>query len=100
MIANLTLTFADLNSSGINHGSLADGRWRLSIPSLNYQSPANAIHRLFGDADGNVTVDATDFSFFPAFGSNVASPFDFNDNGDIDSATDFANFGNRFGLSL
>jgi hypothetical protein len=105
-VTNLTLAFANANGApagtGVEHGSLSDGRWQLDIPWLQYSSPLNGTQllRLFGDVDGNGTVDATDLSFFPAFGAAANSPFDFNSNGDIDAATDLAQFGNRFGITL
>jgi hypothetical protein len=91
-------------SSGVEYLSLADGRWQLEIPSLSYVQPIGTldpvIYRLFGDIDTNFTVDGTDFSFFPPFGALAGSPFDFNNNGDIDSGTDFSEFGNRLGVTL
>ncbi len=73
------LTFSNANgnaaSPGVESGSLADGRWQLAIPTLNYLNPLNGtcIRRLFGDFDGNGTVDGS---------------------------ADFAAFGNRFGITL
>jgi hypothetical protein len=105
----LVLTFSNADSSnetsGVEYGSLADGRWQLTIPSANnYIQPIGVgdpqITRLFGNFDGNTTVDATDFGFLPPLGAVVGNPFDYNNNGDFDSGTDFAQFGNRFGLTL
>jgi hypothetical protein len=99
---SITLTFTNLSNSGVETGSLADGRWQLAIPSIsNYQSPLNDpnLRRLFGDADANGTVDGNDLSGFGAVfgGSGVA--FDFDANNTID-ASDFAAFGARFGVTL
>lgn len=103
MVTGLTLTFANEVTAGLNSASLADGYWRISIPSLGYQSGLNdvSLRRLFGDAEGNGTVDATDFAAIGAgFGQSAAgSPFDFDNNGTLDAA-DLAAFGNRFGLTL
>lgn len=101
LVTSVTLKFT--GNVGVEHGSLADGRWQLTIPWLSFSSPLNDpnLRRLFGDADGNGTVDSSDFatfgSVFGSSGSNIA--FDFDDNGTIDS-TDFAQFGTRFGISL
>jgi hypothetical protein len=102
MTSSLTLTFQNIDNAGLDFGSLSDGRWALTVQPAGYlaQSPGTQLRRLFGDADNNGTVDASDFSFFPPFGALTGSPFDFNNNNDIDSATDFANFGNRFGYTL
>ncbi len=107
MVASVTLTFdnasGSASSAGVESGSLADGRWQLAIPLLSYQSNLNdpSLYRLFGDADGNHTVDAADFSLFGSvFGSSAAgSRFDADGNGTIDSS-DFAQFGSRFGVTL
>jgi hypothetical protein len=103
MVTSVTLTFANVANAGVESGSLADGRWRLAIPSLSYQSTLNdpTLRRIFGDADNNGTVDGSDFSAFGnAFGSTVAgSPYDADNNGTIDG-NDLAQFGNRFSLTL
>jgi PKD repeat protein len=101
--STLSLTFDNADGSGITtgveSGSLADGRWQLNIPLLGYTSPLNAIHRLFGDADANSTVDGSDFATFGnAFGGSSVA-FDFDNNGTIDGS-DLIQFGNRFGLTL
>ena len=66
-----------------------------------------AIKRLFGDVNGDGTVDSgTDFARFSnTFGLSSGNPrfdasFDFDDNHTIDSATDFTQFSNRFGKSV
>jgi fibronectin type 3 domain-containing protein len=90
-------------SSGVESGSLADGRWRLAIPSLGYQSALNdvSLRRLYGDSNNDGTVDGTDFSAFGSvFGQTLPnSPFDFNADGTVDG-TDFGQFGARFGVTL
>src|SRR5439155_16859470 len=65
--SSITLTFANLVNAGVESGSLADGRWRLAIPSAgNYQSALNdpTLRRLYGDSNNDGTVDGTDFGFF------------------------------------
>ena len=104
---SLTLTFDNASgaqtTTGVEYGSLADGRWQMTIPSLGYTSTLNdpTLRRLFGDFNNDGTVDGTDFSQFGAtFGQTVAnSPFDFNGDGTVDGI-DFAQFGNRFGITL
>lgn len=99
---SITLTFSNSTFDGVQAGSLTDGRWRLAIPSLGYQSALNdaSLRRLFGDADNNGTVDASDFSAFgTSFGQSASSAFDFDNNNTVD-ATDLAAFGNRFGVTL
>lgn len=105
MVSSLTLTFDNANGSsvtpGVENGSLADGRWQIGIPSIGYSSTANdpALRRLFGDFDGNGTIDNADFSFFGGAFGQANNAFDFDQNGIIDSI-DFAQFGNRYGMSL
>ena len=102
-VTSVTLTFANVVNNGVENQSLADGRWRLAIPSLGYQSGLNdpTLRRLFGDSNNDGTVDGTDFgNFGSVFGQTLAnSPFDFNGDGTVDG-TDFAQFGARFGLTL
>ncbi len=76
LVTTLTLTFSDVGA-----GSLPDGRWRLNIAGINYQSPE--FHRLFGDINGDGTVDGpNDFAEFGnVFGTVTDSPFDFDANG-------------------
>jgi putative intracellular protease/amidase len=94
----LTLTFSNNLRNVLENGSLSDGIWRLSIPDAGYEG---TIRRLFGDADGNGTVDATDYAAFGGeFGQNVVnSQFDYDANGTIDS-NDLSFFGSRFGRTL
>ncbi len=101
MVTSITLTFSNANgdpvSAGVEYGSLSDGRWTLTIPSLSHSS---SLHRLFGDINGDGTVDGpNDFAAIGAvFGKTIVdSPFDFNNDGLIDGPNDFAAFGARFG---
>lgn len=106
----LALTFSNADASsvtdGVEYQSLSDGRWELTIPSAGSYASGQpfapsppVIHRLFGDIDGNTTVDGTDFGFFPPFGAVVNNPFDWDNNSDFGGG-DFGEFGNRFGLTL
>lgn len=101
--SSITLTFSNIDNTGIDFGSLSDGRWQLSIPSASYTSPNTPVdvqlRRLFGNFDNDTTVGGTDFGFYPPFGAAVNSPFDFDNNSDV-SASDFSEFGNRFGFTL
>jgi hypothetical protein len=104
---SITLTFTNANgaatTAGVESGSLADGRWQLAIPLLNYQSTLidPNLRRLFGDSNNDGTVDGTDFGQFGSvFGQTLAnSPFDDNADATVDG-TDFAQFGARFGVTL
>lgn len=104
-VYGVTLTFDNILNTGIQNASLADGRWRLNIPSQSFQSTLNdpTLRRLYGDADNSGLVDASDFAAFGGtFGSSPGvnnSPFDFDNSGDI-GASDFGEFGNRFGVTL
>jgi hypothetical protein len=107
LVSSVTLTFDNADgspiSTGVEDGSLADGRWQLSIPYLSYSTSLNDpnLRRLFGDSNNDGTVDGTDFAAFgSAFGQTLAnSPYDFNGDGTVDG-TDFAQFGDRFGSTL
>jgi len=117
-VTHVTFSFTGALSEFV---SLADGRYTLTIFSAqvsnangsldgngdgiagdNYVlngTPANGLFRLFGDADGNGTVNSTDFAAFRnAFGLG-ASIFDFNNDGQTNS-NDFAEFRKRFGLMI
>lgn len=109
MVTSITLTFDNADgsneTSGVEYGSLADGRWQLAIPSLGFTSTLNdpELRRLFGDTEPNGTVDSADFAAFgAAFGTSGPigfSMFDYDNNGTIDSS-DFGAFGSRFGVSI
>lgn len=102
--------------------SLMDGKYRLTLVGANILDPLSQpfdgngdgtpagdlvfnFHRLFGDFDGNLTVDGTDFAAFGAtFGGSNGGltydpAFDYDGNGTIDGA-DLGDFGNRFGRTL
>jgi hypothetical protein len=88
-------------SAGVEHGSLADGRWQLAIPSSNYASTLNGLdlRRLFGEINNDLTVDGTDLL---VFGNNFGThftPFDWNYDSTIDGS-DLTQFGNRFGMII
>ncbi len=105
LVSSLTLTFQNITNAGVEFGSLSDGRWQLAIPLLSFTSPLNGtdLRRLFGDINGDGTVDGpNDFAAFGAvFGTTApGNPFDFNNDGTIDGSTDFAQFGSRFGVTL
>jgi len=121
----VTLTFAPGGPVGIDPGgSLKDGRYQLTVygnqvvggcglldgdndgtQGGNYVTSTNgpgAIFRLFGDSDGNGTVNSTDFAAFRTFFGTPAGPpsiFDFDNSGGTD-ANDFAEFRSRFGLTI
>lgn len=102
-------------------GSLQDGRYTLTIFASKVSnangsldgdcngiggddfvlvgSPANGLFRLFGDADGNATVNSTDFGVFRTFFGLGASIFDFNGD-NVTNSNDFAEFRRRFGLTI
>jgi hypothetical protein len=115
----VTLTFT--GTTGVESGSLADGRWKLTTDknfvrgsvggafmAANDVNPT-AVWRLFGDGNGDRTVDSTDFNQFgaafglsnpaPGYAAAAAAGFDWNADGTIDS-TDFNKFGGNFGLTL
>jgi len=116
-----TVATLSFSGAGTDFGSLQDGNWILTVAAsgvsagsvpmtANYSTPTSgpgSIHRLFGDINGDRTVEGGgDFSQFgAAFGSSVGNPlylaaFDFNLDGTIEGGADFSEFGNRFGLSL
>ncbi len=106
----VTITFADTTE----FGSLTDGRYALTVDSSRVldiarnqlQSVAPLVfHRLFGDSDGNATVNAFDYSAFrDAFGTSTGNPayveaLDFDLSGAI-NAFDFGAFRDRFGVTI
>jgi hypothetical protein len=115
---HVSLTF---NGALSESGSLADGRYTLTIfnskvsnSNGNLDGDCNGIggddfilasagttgiFRLFGDADGNATVNSTDFAVFRTFFGLGASMFDFNGDAQTNS-NDFAEFRKRFGVSV
>jgi hypothetical protein len=108
--SSYVLTFPSLSAS-----SLADGQYQLKVNAAQVASAdgaatmetdsTTAFYRLFGDGDGNGTVDFNDFlSLQNAFGSTTGSvtwnaAFDSDSNNLIDF-NDFLSLQNRFGMSL
>jgi regulation of enolase protein 1 (concanavalin A-like superfamily) len=102
-------------------GSLIDGRYTFTIQSSQVSGPGGpldgdndgtpggdsvtGLFRLFGDSDGNGTVDALDlFRLRTTFGKTAADPgflayFDFDGSGAVD-ALDLLRFRTRFGTVL
>ncbi len=112
-----SVTLTSFSGSATDFGSLADGRYSLTVlasqinnfdgngdgtPGDNFVmvgTPANGLIRLFGDADGDGTVAANDFiQFRLALGGNT-SMFDFDGDGAV-AASDFIQFRLRFGGSI
>lgn len=105
---SITLMFTN---GPLENGSLADGKYTLTAFAAligNFDGNGDTIagddftfqtHRLFGDADGNATVNSDDFAAFrSSFG--IAGPtFDFNNDGVVNS-DDFAEFRKRFGITI
>jgi hypothetical protein len=96
--------------------SLPDGIYDLVINSSNVTSLATGqamsganqtftFHRLFGDIDGNGSVDQADYAtFLNSYGQSKSSPlyngfFDYDGNGII-NGTDYLQFKLRYGTSL
>ncbi len=115
----VTLTF--LGTNAVDYGSLADGRYTLTIDASKVSNdnglldgngngvggddytrvgtPVNGLFRLFGDANGDGTVAASDFvQFRLALGGSTAM-FDFDGDGAV-AASDFIQFRLRFGGSI
>jgi hypothetical protein len=118
------VTVITLNGFGglaSNAGSLADGRYTLRVWASQVSAggqpldgngdgtggddfvlvgtPTNGLFRLFGDANGDGTVSASDFiQFRLAFGGS-GSIFDFDGDGAV-AASDFIQFRLRFGGSI
>jgi len=116
----VTLTF--LAGPAVEFGSLADGRYTLTIDNTKVSAGSKAldgdgnglaggnyvlassgtagIFRLFGDFDGSASVTATDFNAFRlAYGQPGPSLFDFDNNGQV-TASDFNAFRLRYGITL
>lgn len=97
--------------------SLIDGRYMLTLDATQIQSSSTglaldgngddapgdnsivATHRLFGDANGDGSVAASDFVAFRQSFNGVNSIFDFDGDGAV-SASDFVEFRNRFNTSI
>jgi hypothetical protein len=111
------VTLNNFTGAQAEFGSLTDGRYTLTalasqITNLDGNgdgtpgddftlvgTPANGLFRLFGDADGNATVNSTDFAAFRTFFGLGASIFDFTGDG-LTNSNDFAEFRKRFGITL
>jgi len=118
---SVILSFA--GGPAVEIGSLADGRYDLSITAskvLNASGqpldgngdgmggddymlmgdPAtNKLFRLFGDSDGNGTVNSSDFAVFRSYFGLGMSVFDYDGDNQTNS-NDFAQFRKRFGLTI
>jgi hypothetical protein len=114
----VTLTFT---GGAVQFGSLADGRYTLTIDGALVSNANGAldgngdgtagddfvlastgtsgVFRLFGDSNGDATVNSTDFASFRTVFGLGASIFDFNNDGQT-NAGDFAEFRKRFGITL
>lgn len=104
---SIKLSFA-AGSLGLDAGgSLLDGLYRLTITAAEVVGTGGAMstnsiqsfHRLYGDADGNRSVDAGDFAAFRSAYGTASSIFDAEGDGQVDSG-DFARFRMRFGLVI
>jgi subtilisin-like proprotein convertase family protein len=100
-----TLTFTSPVDPG---NSLQDGKYSLAINAgsitdvaLNPFTPpaATNFHRLFGDVNGDVTVDGSELLVFGNAFASSNFAFDFDADNTI-GGTDLLEFGNRFGLTL
>jgi hypothetical protein len=117
-----TVATLSFTGTGTEYGSLADGRYTLTVNggqvtdvlgrSLDGDADGTAggndvlsFFRLYGDADGNATVDLADLSAFrSAFNtssgqSGYLSYLDANNDGTID-LSDLSEFRNRFNIFL
>jgi len=106
-----TLTFSGANT---DFGSLADGRWVLAVDRTKVRSLTGvqmaadqtaALHRLYGDVNGDAAVNGFDYSRFrTAYGATVGSvayraDLDFNGDGAI-NGFDYSRFRTRYGVVL
>jgi hypothetical protein len=103
------LTFSGALTEGAN--SLIDGNYTLTVfgaqvlGGLQGGDSVTSLFRLFGDVNGDKTVNITDLTAFRnAFGATTTDPnysafLDFNGDGVI-NITDLTQFRNRFGFIL
>ena len=116
---SVTLTF--LAGPAVDFTSLADGRYTLTVDQSKVSAnsaqldgnadgtggdsfvltgtPANGLFRLFGDADGDGTIAASDFIQFRLAFGGINPIFDFDNDGAV-AASDFIQFRLRFGGSI
>lgn len=113
----VTVTFV---GGPVENGSLSDGKYTLTLLASKINdgnfdgnsdgtagdnfvivgnATTNKLFRLFGDANGNGSIDGNDFALFRGWFSLGTSIFDFNNDGQT-NATDFAEFRKRFGLMI
>ena len=105
---------AEQRSDGTPTGSLVDGIYRLTVDPAKVTAggvamagpgPTVTFHRLFGDHDGNRSVNTLDYGLFRnAFGKAAGeagfdASFDFDGNGAINTS-DYGQFRRRFGKAL
>jgi hypothetical protein len=105
------VTLSNFTGSATEFGSLADGRYTLTVLSAQVQGglqggdSTTGLFRLFGDGDGDGAVDALDLlRLRTTFGKTAADPgflayFDFDGSGTVD-ALDLLRFRQRFGTVL
>ncbi|MEL7337990.1 MAG: dockerin type I domain-containing protein, partial [Planctomycetota bacterium] len=111
-VANLTFA-----GSGIMGGSLADGNYTLTTLATDVvdaagnqldgngdgvggDSATDDFFRLFGDCNGDRSVNIIDFfGFLQAFRNNDLDTFDYNGDGNV-NIIDFFQFRSRFGQTL
>jgi hypothetical protein len=105
------VTLSNFTGSATEFGSLADGRYTLTVPSAQVQGglqggdSTTGLFRLFGDSDGDGAVDALDLLRLRTnFGKTSADPgflayFDYDGSGAVD-ALDLLRFRQRFGTFM
>jgi hypothetical protein len=118
------VTLSAFTGAETNAGSLNDGRYTLTALASqitaggqqldgngdgtagdNFTLAPSALHRLFGDSNGDARVDNVDFfQFRSTFGLGTGNPaflalFDYDGNGLVDNV-DFFQFRPRFGTSI
>jgi hypothetical protein len=117
---DIVISFTTGGAVGIDPGnSLIDGKYEFTIVAEKIQSTNGTFdgngnglgetggvdnvvvnfHRLFGDANGDQVVSATDFNAFRLVYGGGASIFDFDGDGQT-SASDFNNFRLRYGIGF
>lgn len=106
------VTVATISFPGGTGNSIADGRYILTTDATKVHE-TSSLHlamvgnrtdeffRLFGDSNGDASVDFIDFAFFrdSLTNGNYRDFFDFNNDGRVDFL-DFAQFRSRLGISI